>query len=100
MTNYGTLSVDLDALATMLGTLNSIQSDLSTQAGSIVTMSGNLSSIISGSSVATFEGNFAAWAKSLHDVAEDIAAAYADLNNLATAVDTQTGLLNAITYTD
>ena len=98
--SYGKLTVDLDALATMLGTLNTIQSDLTGQASSISTMSTNLSTVISGSSVSSFETHFAAWAKSLHDVAEDIATAYSDLNALATAVDAQTGLLNTIAFTD
>ena len=100
MASYRTLQVNIDTLASMLHTLNQIQLDLGNQSASISTLSANLSTVLSGSSVQTFETNFASWASTLNDLVEDIQATYSVLDSLLIDIEIETRRLNAINFTN
>jgi len=100
MASHGTINVNIDMLASMLHTLNRIQFDLGIQSASISTLSASLSTVLSGSSVQTFETNFASWVSTLNDLVEDIQATYSVLDSLLIDLEIETVRLNAIHFTN
>ena len=80
----GTITVDIDKLTALVGTLSSIKSDLDGQLATFNGLSGQLDAAITGtaSSIGTYETAFQTWTGTLASMVGDVDSAYTALNQV------------------
>ena len=89
-------AIDVDALNTLITSLDSVRAALDAQSTAVSGLSGLLNVALTGSQVTTFEGTFSGWAISLGKIIGEMDSADTALDKLYTEVTTQLSTLNSI----
>ena len=89
-------AIDVDALNTLITSLDSVRSALDAQSTAVSGLSSLLNAALTGSQVTTFEGTFSGWAASLGKIIGEMDSADTALDKLYTEVTTQLSTLNSI----